>query len=151
MYELTESPLQVTFANVLWALPWSIIGGFAGTIASKYNDKNTMIFGRLLSFSAMLSLSILSFLGYLNVFFVYITLFIHGSGVVIDFPAKRQLMLDILGRDYIVRGNAIEAFFWQFSKLIGPLLAATFLSFLNESFGLLLICVFLFINLVSII
>jgi len=151
MYELTESPLQVTFANVLWALPWSIIGGFAGTIASKYNDKKIMIFGRLLSFSAMLSLSILSFLGYLNVFFIYITLFIHGSGVVIDFPAKRQLMLDILGRNYIVRGNAIEAFFWQFSKLIGPLLAATFLSFLNESFGLLLICVFLFINLLSII
>ena len=45
MYELTESPLQVTFANVLWSLPWSILGGLAGNIATRYNDQKIMIFG----------------------------------------------------------------------------------------------------------
>ena len=123
MYELTESPIQVTFANIVWALPWSMLGGLSGNIASKYNDRKIMILGRGMSFASMLLLALLSFLGYLNIFVVYATLFIHGTGVVIDFPAKRQLMLDILGREFIVRGNAIEAFFWQFSKLIGPLLA----------------------------
>ena len=67
----------------------------------------------------------------------------------IDFPAKRQLMLDILGRNYIVKGNAIEGFMWQFSTLIGPLMAALFLSIFNVSSALFLICVFLFFNLLS--
>ena len=151
MYELTESPLQVTFANVLWSLPWSILGGLAGNIATRYNDQKIMILGRSMSLFSMIILSVLSFYELLNIWFVYVSLFIHGTGVVIDFPAKRQLMLDILGRDFIVRGNAIEAFFWQFSKLIGPLLAGLFLSILSDSYALILLCFFLAINLISII
>ena len=147
MYELTESPLQVTFANVLWSLPWSILGGLAGNIATRYNDQKIMILGRSMSLFSMIILSVLSFYELLNIWFVYVSLFIHGTGVVIDFPAKRQLMLDILGRDFIVRGNAIEAFFWQFSKLIGPLLAGLFLSILSDSYALVLLCFFLTINL----
>ena len=151
MYELTESPLQVTLANVLWSLPWSILGGLAGNIATRYNDQKIMILGRSMSLFSMIILSVLSFYELLNIWFVYVSLFIHGTGVVIDFPAKRQLMLDILGRDFIVRGNAIEAFFWQFSKLIGPLLAGLFLSILSDSYALVLLCFFLTINLGSII
>ena len=151
MYELTESPIQVTFANIVWSLPWSMLGGLSGNLASKYNDRKVMIIGRAMSFASMLILTLISFLGYLNIFVVYLTLFIHGTGVVVDFPAKRQLMLDILGREFIVRGNAIEAFFWQFSKLIGPLLAGLFLSLLSESYALVLLCFFLSLNLASII
>ena len=151
MYELTESPIQVTFANIVWSLPWSMLGGLSGNLASKYNDRKVMIIGRAMSFASMLILALISFLGYLNIFVVYLTLFIHGTGVVVDFPAKRQLMLDILGREFIVRGNAIEAFFWQFSKLIGPLLAGLFLSLLSESYALVLLCFFLSLNLASII
>lgn len=151
MYELTESPLKVTFANVTWSLPWSLLGGFAGSIASKYNDKKIMILGRSLSLISMVTLAMFAMLDYLNIIIVYITLFFHGSGIVIDFPAKRQLMLDILGRNYIVKGNAIEAFFWQLSTLIGPLMAALCLSIFSASTALFLICVFLFFNLLSII
>ena len=149
MYELTDSPLKVTFANVLWSLPWSVLGGFAGRLSSKYNDKTIMVSARFLSLTSMITLGLFSLFGYLNVTIVYITLFINGSGIVIDFPAKRQLMLDILGRNYIVKGNAIEGFMWQFSTLIGPLMAALFLSIFNVSSALFLICVFLFFNLLS--
>ena len=149
MYELTDSPLKVTFANVLWSLPWSVLGGFAGRLSSKYNDKTIMVSARFLSLTSMITLGLFSLFGYLNVSIVYITLFINGSGIVIDFPAKRQLMLDILGRNYIVKGNAIEGFMWQFSTLIGPLMAALFLSIFNVSSALFLICVFLFFNLLS--
>ena len=149
MYELTDSPLKVTFANVLWSLPWSVLGGFAGRLSSKYNDKTIMVSARFLSLISMITLGLFSLFGYLNITIVYITLFINGSGIVIDFPAKRQLMLDILGRNYIVKGNAIEGFMWQFSTLIGPLMAALFLSIFNVSSALFLICVFLFFNLLS--
>ena len=149
MYELTDSPLKVTFANVLWSLPWSVLGGFAGRLSSKYNNKTIMVSARFLSLISMITLGLFSLFGYLNVSIVYITLFINGSGIVIDFPAKRQLMLDILGRNYIVKGNAIEGFMWQFSTLIGPLMAALFLSIFNVSSALFLICVFLFFNLLS--
>ena len=149
MYELTDSPLKVTFANVLWSLPWSVLGGFAGRLSSKYNDKTIMVSARFLSLISMITLGLFSLFGYLNITIVYITLFINGSGIVIDFPAKRQLMLDILGRNYIVKGNAIEGFMWQFSTLLGPLMAALFLSIFNVSSALFLICVFLFFNLLS--
>ena len=149
MYELTDSPLKVTFANVLWSLPWSVLGGFAGRLSSKYNNKTIMVSARFLSLISMITLGLFSLFGYLNITIVYITLFINGSGIVIDFPAKRQLMLDILGRNYIVKGNAIEGFMWQFSTLLGPLMAALFLSIFNVSSALFLICVFLFFNLLS--
>ena len=32
MYELTDSPLKVTFANVLWSLPWSVLGCHQNTM-----------------------------------------------------------------------------------------------------------------------
>ena len=108
-----------------------------------------MVSARFLSLTSMITLGLFSLFGYLNVTIVYITLFINGSGIVIDFPAKRQLMLDILGRNYIVKGNAIEGFMWQFSTLLGPLMAALFLSIFNVSSALFLICVFLFFNLLS--
>ena len=149
MYELTDSPLKVTFANVSWSLPWSLLGGFSGNLVSKHNNKSIMIIARLLSLISMISLTLFSMLGYLNITIVYITLFLNGAGIVIDFPAKRQLMLDILGRNYIVKGNAIEGFLWQISTLIGPLMAALFLSIFSASSALLLICLFLFFNLLS--
>tara|TARA_B100000530_G_scaffold335003_1_gene286044 strand:- start:3311 stop:4519 length:1209 start_codon:yes stop_codon:yes gene_type:complete len=151
MYELTDSPLKVTFANVTWSLPWSLLGGYAGNLVSKYNNKSIMIIARLLSLISMVILALFSTLGYLNIIIVYMTLFLNGSGIVIDFPAKRQLMLDILGRNYIVKGNAVEGFLWQISTLIGPLLAALFLSFFSASSALFLICLFLFLNLLTVI
>ena len=148
-YSCVSNKIKVTFANVLWSLPWSVLGGFAGRLSSKYNSKTIMVSARFLSLISMITLGLFSLFGYLNITIVYITLFINGSGIVIDFPAKRQLMLDILGRNYIVKGNAIEGFMWQFSTLLGPLMAALFLSIFNVSSALFLICVFLFFNLLS--
>jgi hypothetical protein len=58
-------------------------------------------------------------------------------------------MYDILGSEFIVRGNAVESFLWQFSKLIGPLLAGLFLTFLSDSYGILLMIVFFVITLIT--
>jgi MFS family permease len=149
MYKLTESPFQVSFANIMWSLPWSIFGGFIGTLSLKYNNKQLMIAGRTISIVAITILFIFSSTGNLSVNVVYITLFFHGIGTVIDFPSRRMLMLDILGREFIVRGNAIESFLWQLSKLIGPLLAGLFLTYLSDSYGILLMLGFLTIPLIS--
>ena len=149
MYKLTESPFQVSFANIMWSLPWSIFGGFIGTLSSKYNNKQLMIAGRIISIVAITILFIFSSTGNLSVNVVYITLFFHGIGTVIDFPSRRMLMLDILGREFIVRGNAIESFLWQLSKLIGPLLAGLFLIYLSDSYGILLMLGFLTIPLIT--
>ena len=149
MYKLTESPFQVSFANIMWSLPWSIFGGFIGTLSSKYNNKQLMIAGRIISIVAITILFIFSITENLSVNVVYITLFFHGIGTVIDFPSRRMLMLDILGREFIVRGNAIESFLWQLSKLIGPLLAGLFLTYLPDSYGILLMLGFLTIPLIT--
>ena len=149
MYKLTESPFQVSFANIMWSLPWSIFGGFIGTLSSKYNNKQLMIVGRTISIVAITILFIFSITENLSVNVVYITLFLHGIGTVIDFPSRRMLMLDILGREFIVRGNAIESFLWQLSKLIGPLLAGLFLIYLSDSYGILLMLGFLTIPLIT--
>ena len=149
MYKLTESPFQVSFANIMWSLPWSIFGGFIGTLSSKYNNKQLMIVGRTISIVAITILFIFSITENLSVNVVYITLFFHGIGTVIDFPSRRMLMLDILGREFIVRGNAIESFLWQLSKLIGPLLAGLFLIYLSDSYGILLMLGFLTIPLIT--
>ena len=149
MYKLTESPFQVSFANIMWSLPWSIFGGFIGTLSSKYNNKQLMIAGRIISIVAITILFIFSITENLSVNVVYITLFFHGIGTVIDFPSRRMLMLDILGREFIVRGNAIESFLWQLSKLIGPLLAGLFLIYLSDSYGILLMLGFLTIPLIT--
>jgi len=149
MYKLTESPFQVSFANIMWSLPWSIFGGFIGTLSSKYNNKQLMIVGRTISIVAITILFIFSITENLSVNVVYITLFFHGIGTVIDFPSRRMLMLDILGREFIVRGNAIESFLWQLSKLIGPLLAGLFLIYLSDSYAILLMLGFLTIPLIT--
>ena len=149
MYKLTESPFQVSFANIMWSLPWSIFGGFIGTLSAKYNNKQLMIVGRTISIVAITILFIFSITENLSVNVVYITLFLHGIGTVIDFPSRRMLMLDILGREFIVRGNAIESFLWQLSKLIGPLLAGLFLIYLSDSYGILLMLGFLTIPLIT--
>ena len=151
MYKLTGSPFQVTFANIMWSLPWSIFGGFVGTLASKYNNKQLMIVGRAISIIAIAILFIFSITENLSVTVVYITLFFHGIGTVIDFPSRRMLMFDILGNEFIVRGNAVESFLWQFSKLIGPLLAGLFLTLLSDAYGILLMIVFFVITLLSLI
>ena len=149
MYKLTGSPFQVTFANIMWSLPWSIFGGFVGTLASKYNNKQLMIVGRVISIIAIAILFIFSITENLSVTVVYITLFFHGIGTVIDFPSRRMLMFDILGNEFIVRGNAVESFLWQFSKLIGPLLAGLFLTLLSDAYGILLMIVFFVITLIT--
>ena len=149
MYKLTESPFQVSLTTIMWALPWSIFGGFIGTLSSQYNNKHLMIAGRTISIVSISILFLFSLTGNLNTIVVYITLFFNGIGVVVDFPSKRMLMLDILGREFIVRGNAIESLLWQFSKLIGPLLTGLFLTYLSDTYALLLMVGFFIIPLVT--
>ena len=56
MYKLTESPYKVSLATIMWSLPWSIFGGFIGTLSLQYNNKHLMIAGRTIS---IVSISIL--------------------------------------------------------------------------------------------
>lgn len=133
----TNSPFMAGVGIAIFALPTFLFGFFAGALVDRLDRKKVMIFcdvGRLIATG---SIPILAFLGYLNVYLLFLFAFAEGTfgtffsaaetAALLRIVGKKQLTSAISQNDAIVStisstGPSIGGFIYQFLGKTMPFL-----------------------------
>ena len=102
---------------------------FCGSIVDKCNRKWVMVGIDTLQGVLMLTVGVLAYMNALSVPIVLITAFLAAFGSVFYSPAISTLMLDIIPRDDMVRGQSIHSGISSLIDLVGTAFSGAMVAF----------------------
>ena len=144
-YKATESAFVVVMLSMLSILPMGLFGAFIGAAVDRFEGRSTLILLIMVSIVTSVSLAVLSSIGLLQVWHLGVAAFINGICWTADNPVRRMMLGDVVGIDRVGSAISFDAGANNFSRIMGPLLAGTLLSYFNITgvflFGVLLYCV----------
>ncbi|HZZ92866.1 MAG TPA: MFS transporter [Usitatibacter sp.] len=134
---LNASPLEVGVLTALEALPYALIGLFAGVIVDRTRKLPVMVAMDLGRGIALAAVPVSAWLGMLNMGVLYVAGFLVGAMSVIGWPAYQVFMTERVGRDRLVEANAKIGYADSAAQLIGPGLAGALIQWLTAPFAIL--------------
>ncbi len=107
VYEQTGSNSLMGIMSSISMFVTMFLSPFTGSIVDKCNRKWVLVGMDLMQSAVMLTVGVLAYMGKLNVPGVLIAAFLAAMGSVFYSPASGTLMLDIIPRDDMTRGQSI--------------------------------------------
>ena len=123
IYDMTKSPLALTWVMLSFMLPSLIFSLAGGVIADRMRKRSIMIVSQLLNTVATVLLAIIVFSGDIEFWhFIYFGLF-NGTVLAFSMPARASVTPEIVGRDHVVNAMALQSATFNLSRSLGPGLA----------------------------
>ncbi|CAM4235173.1 MFS transporter [Bacillus manliponensis] len=124
----TSSGLMMTIATVCGFLPQIAISLFAGVWIDRYDRKKMIILSDGIIALATFVLAMLFFIGYENVWLLFIVLFIRSAGTGIQTPAVQALIPQIVPKDSLMKVNGVNSSITSFIMFLSPAISAAILA-----------------------
>ena len=137
VYEKTGSNALLGIMSSISMFVVMLLSPFTGSIVDKSNRKWLMVGMDVMQGILMITVGILAHLDLLNVPGVLLTAFLAALGMVFYSPAASTLLLDIIPRDDMVRGQSIHSGINSLIDLVGSAFSGAMVAF----FGVPLIVV----------
>jgi len=123
VFDLTNSPWTVSLVSFCRTLPLLLMGLFSGPIIDYFGRRRVVIAAQAANLCAYLAMIGLLWSGAAAPWNIAIVAFCLGTAWAIDWPTRRALLPDILGKGQMVDGMLIESFLTGISRIIGPAIA----------------------------
>ncbi len=123
VFDLTNSPWTVSLVSFCRTLPLLLMGLFSGPIIDYFGRRRVVIAAQAANLCAYLAMITLLWTGTAAPWNIAIVAFCLGTAWAIDWPTRRALLPDILGKAKMVDGMLIESFLTGISRIIGPAIA----------------------------
>ncbi len=127
VYELTGSPFWVAFVGLLRMLPMLVLGAFVGVIADRIDRRLLLMAGTSLLAVTYAVLAALAITEHIQFWHVATGAFLAGLVWVIDFPARRSMIAEVVQPQQLATAMGLEMATSNFSRMLGPLIAGGFL------------------------
>lgn len=133
VYQQTGSAFIVAMITMLRLLPMGLFGAFLGALAERFDRRLTLaaMVGLLALTSTMLSL--IAWLGTLEVWHFAVASFVNGCGWATDNPLRRTIMGEVMGRDRMATAMALDVGANHASRMIGPTVGGLLLASIGIS------------------
>lgn len=118
--EMTNSPWQVALAGFYRSMPLLIFGFFSGLIAGRFSRRAIILGTQALYLAALGALVALLWAGRLVFWHVAAVEFLPGVGWALDWPARRAILPDLVGKSRTVDGMMVENFAMNITRIVGP-------------------------------
>ena len=129
VYEQTGSNSLMGIMSSISMFVTMFLSPFSGSIVDKVSRKWVLVGMDLLQSAIMLTVGILAYTEKLNVPIVLIAAFLAALGSVFYSPAASTLMLDIIPRDDMVRGQSIFSGSTSLINLVGSAVSGLMVAF----------------------
>lgn len=141
---LNASPLEVGVLTALEALPYPLLGLFAGVIVDRARKLPLIVACDVGRGLALAAIPVCAWFGALSMTLLYAVGFLVGALTVIGWPAYQVFMTERVGRDKLVEANAKIGVADSAAQLVGPGLAGALIQWLTAPFAILLdaVCFF---------
>jgi MFS family permease len=126
--ELTNSAWQVSLVGFCRSAPFLICGFLAGPLTDRLGRRMIILGAQAANFLCYVILTLLLWSGTLALWHVYLTALVLGAAWALDWPARRALLPDLIGKAQTVDAMLLENFAQSTSRIIGPSLAGALIA-----------------------
>jgi len=129
VYEQTGSSSLMGIMSSISMFVTMFLSPFTGSIIDKCNRKWVLVGMDLMQSAVMITIGILAYMGRLSVPGVLVAAFLAAMGSVFYSPAVSTLMIDIIPKDDMVRGQSIFSGANSFINMVGTALSGVMVAF----------------------
>ncbi len=137
VWELTHSPFwlgMMTFAH--W-IPFTLFSLYGGVLADRYDNRKIQLVAQALLTLAALGVAVATLGGFVNEWWIFGLLLLHGFAGAIGGPAQQTLIHSIVGRNRLLSAVSLNATMRQVVRVVGPAVAGYVLLVFGAGFGFL--------------
>jgi MFS family permease len=118
--ETTHSGIAVGWLAVAQFLPFTLFGLFAGALVDRFDARRLVIATQALQMLLAAALAAGAFAGLVQPWFIDLAIFLRGSVMVVDAPARQALVYHMVGREELPNAIALNSSLFNASRVIGP-------------------------------
>lgn len=125
--ELTDSASLVGLVGFCRSIPSLIVGGFGGLLSDRMGRRPLILVSQTLTFCMYGTVALLLATGLLALWHLVVIALTLGCAWAMDWPTRRALIPDLVGRPRVVDALMLENFGMSIARALGPLLAGVVL------------------------
>ena len=125
--ELTDSASLVGLVGFCRSIPSLIVGGFGGLLSDRIGRRPLIVAAQTLTFCMYGMVALLLATGLLALWHLVVIALTLGCAWAMDWPTRRALIPDLVGRPRVVDALMLENFGMSIARALGPLLAGVVL------------------------
>ena len=131
--EMTNSAWHVAVIGAIRWLPLFMFGLFGGAFADRFDRRRLLIGAQGVGLVVSLATAALLATGSFDFFFAALVTFLLGLQWAVDWPTRRALIPDLVGRELTVNAVALEAVSMNLTRIFGPLVAGALIAFVSPT------------------
>lgn len=126
--DLTDSVWMVSLAGFCRSAPFPILGFINGPLIDRFGRRKVIITAQMVNFLLYASLSILLWMDTLAFWHLVIGALVAGTTWALEWPARRTLMPDLVGKERTLDAMLLENMMQSISRVVGPALAGALIA-----------------------
>ena|SRR5579859_5659096 len=130
---MTDSAWDLALIGALRWLPLLMFGIAGGAVADRVDRRWLLIGAQAMGLLVCLATGALLAAGLFNFGLAALATFLLGLQWAIDWPTRRALIPDLVGRELTVNAVALEAVSMNLTRIVGPLVAGALITYLSPA------------------
>ncbi len=123
VYELTSSPFFLGLAGTAASAPILLFSLAGGVIADRHSKRNIVLIAHIILMFLTLILAVLVATGVVNIWHALIIAFLIGTVLAFEIPARQSFIIELVGKEDLMNGIALNSTAFQGARMIGPAVA----------------------------
>jgi MFS family permease len=131
--EMTNSAWHLAVVAALRWLPLLMFGVAGGAVADRVDRRRLLIGAQGMGLLVCLATALLLATGHFDFGLAALAAFLLGLQWAVDWPTRRALIPDLVGRELTVNAVALEAVSMNLTRVVGPLIAGGLITYVNPA------------------
>jgi MFS family permease len=128
VFDLSNSARMVSLVGFCRTLPLLLVSLFSGPIIDYFGRRRVVIAAQSANLTAYVAIVLLLWSGKAAPWNIAIVVFCLGTAWALDWPTRRSLVPDMLGKERMVDGLLLESFLSGFARIIAPSMAGALIA-----------------------
>lgn len=133
MHRLTGSPWMLGLLGFAQFLPVLLFSLFAGVLVDRFDRRRLLLWTQSLAMLQAVALAWLVSSGAAQPWMVLTLAFVFGTINAFDLPTRQSLVFDLVGRDDLSNGIALNSAAFNAARIVGPALAGVMVAAVGEA------------------
>jgi len=128
VFDLSNSARMVSLVGFCRTLPLLLVSLFSSPIIDYFGRRRVVIAAQSANLTAYMAIVLLLWSGKAAPWNIAIVVFCLGTAWALDWPTRRSLVPDILGKERMFDGLLLESFMSGFARIIAPSMAGALIA-----------------------
>jgi MFS family permease len=131
--EMTNSAWHVAVIGAVRWLPLMLFGLMGGAVADRFDRRWLLVSAQALGLAICAITALLLITERFDYTWALLATFLLGLQWALDWPTRRALIPDLVGRELTINAVALEAVSMNITRIVGPLVAGALVAYVSPS------------------